>query len=199
LPALLHLLKHRCITLIDPSTWDDTNDSHYLLKYKEKRALKSVLALCMTEAEEAYHHWRIFSHGTAGVCIDFHRAELISTLESVAGVTVRPVEYRKIRVDGKRVAAPKIAELPFLKRQGFSAEREIRAIYESTHKKVECLDIKMELSTIRRITLSPWLNKRLKRATMEAIHAIPGCSGLDVRRSTLVGNAEWKKLGGEAV
>ncbi len=47
LPALLHLLKHRKITLLDPSTWDDTNDSYYLLKYKERKGLKTVLALCL--------------------------------------------------------------------------------------------------------------------------------------------------------
>jgi hypothetical protein len=42
------------------------------------------------------------------------------------------------------------------------------------------------------------LNNRLKAATMGAILAVPGCAGLDVRRSTLVGNAEWKKLGDKA-
>lgn len=199
LPALLHLLQHRCITLLDPSTWDDTNDSYYLLKYKEKRNLKSVLALCMTEAEETYHHWRVFSHGTTGVCIDFHRAELISTLENEAGVTVRPVEYRNIRVDGRQVAAPRIEDLPFLKRKGFVAEREIRAVYESACEEREYKEIKLELSLIRRITLSPWLNKQLTTATKETITDIPGCFDLDVRRSTLVGNAEWKKLGDKAV
>jgi hypothetical protein len=78
LPALLHMLKHCCITLLDPTTWDDTNDSYYLLKYKEKRKLETVLALCLTQADETYYHWRVFSHGPAGVCIDFHRADLIT-------------------------------------------------------------------------------------------------------------------------
>ena len=193
------MLKHCCVTLLDPATWDDTNDSYYLLKYREKRNLKSVLALCLTEAEETYHHWRVFSHGTAGVCIDFHRADLISTLESEPGITVHPVQYRKVRVDGRQVSPPSVQELPFLKRQGFIAEQEIRAVYESSTKITKFLDIKFDPALIRRITLSPWLNQRLKRPIMEAIHAIPGCAGLDVRRSTLVGNAEWKKLGDEAV
>src|ERR1019366_8326517 len=169
LPALLHMLKHRCIALLDPTTWDDTNDSYYLLKYKEKRKLEAVLALCLTQADETYHHWRIFSHGPAGVCIDFHRAELIAALEGEAGVTVKPVEYLKVRVDRRQVPAPKISELPFLKRQGFFAEEEVRAVYESASKAVKFLDVKIELSSIRRITLSPWLNLRLKPATMEAI------------------------------
>jgi hypothetical protein len=198
LPALLHLLKHRRITLLDPATWDDTNDSYYLLKYKEKRKLKSVLALCLTQAAETYHHWRVFSHGPSGVCIDFHKAELIAALESETGVSVRPVDYRKMRIDQKQVAPPKVSELPFLKRHGFVAEDEVRAVYESSIKTIKFLDISIDLRSVRRITLSPWLNQRLKPPVMDAIRAIPGCSDLDVRRSTLVGNTEWKKLGDKA-
>ena len=47
LPALLYLLKHRKITLLDPATWDDTNDSYYLLKYKEKKNLKGTSKNCL--------------------------------------------------------------------------------------------------------------------------------------------------------
>jgi hypothetical protein len=47
---------------------------------------------------------------------------------------------------------------------------------------------------ILRITLSPWIHDRIKAATKDAIYAILGCKNLDIRRSTLIGNAEWKKL-----
>ncbi len=198
LPALLHSLKHQTITLLDPSTWDDTNDSYYLLKYKEKRKMKSVLALCMTTAAETYHHWRIFSHGPAGVCIDFHRDRLIDTLTATPGVSVRPVEYRLVRIDGKSAPPPRLDQLPFLKRQGFVAESELRAVYESDSRQLRFLDVAINLDLIRRITLSPWLQPRLKPATMDAIRSIPGCSFIDVRRSTLVGNSEWKKLADKA-
>lgn len=198
LPALLHLLKNRSITLLDPSSWDDTNDSYYLLKYKEKLELKTVLALCLTEAAETYHHWRIFSHGTAGVCIDFHRENLIAALENESGVVVKPVKYRKVRIDGKQAPAPRIEELPFIKRQGFIAEQEVRAVFESKTRTVKFLDIKFELSIIRRITLSPWLHKSLTQATKEAIQSNKDCRDLAVRRSTLVGNDEWKRLGDNA-
>ena len=59
LPALLYLLRTRSITLLDPSSWDDKNDSYYLEKYKEKKSLQTVLALCLSTAEETYHHWRV--------------------------------------------------------------------------------------------------------------------------------------------
>jgi hypothetical protein len=116
---LLYVLKHRQITLLDPATWDDTNDSYYLLKYKEKKHLKTVLALCLTKAEETYHHWKIFSHGSAGVCINFHRAKLTQALRSQPGVTVRHVKYRKVREARKRIKPPKLYDLPFLKRLAF--------------------------------------------------------------------------------
>jgi hypothetical protein len=49
LTALIYLLRKRKLTLLDPSSWDDSNDSHYLTLYKEKRKLKSVLALCFMQ------------------------------------------------------------------------------------------------------------------------------------------------------
>jgi hypothetical protein len=180
LPALLYVLKHRQITLLDRATWDDTNDSYYLLKYKEKK------------------HLKIFSHGSAGVCINFHRAKLTQALRSQPGVTVRDVKYRKVREARKRIEPPKLDDLPFLKRLAFVAEEEVRAVYESSDKALRFLDIPIDLSMILRITLSPWIHDRIKAATKDAIYAIPGCKNLDIRRSTLIGNAEWKELGDDA-
>jgi hypothetical protein len=56
---LLYLLHSQSITLLDPASWDDTNDSYFLLKYKLKKNLQSVLALCLTQTDETYHHWHI--------------------------------------------------------------------------------------------------------------------------------------------
>ena len=69
LTALIYLLHKRKITLLDPASWDDKNDSHYLTQYKEKRKLKSVLALCLMQSDERYHHWSVFTPGPSGVCI----------------------------------------------------------------------------------------------------------------------------------
>jgi hypothetical protein len=35
LTALIYLLRKRKLTLLDPSSWDDSNDSYYLTLYKE--------------------------------------------------------------------------------------------------------------------------------------------------------------------
>ena len=181
LPALFYLLQHRKITLLDPASWDDTNDSYYLLRYKEKKGLASVLALCLTESEETYHHWRIFSHGSAGVCISFHREHLCAALRLQPGVTVRDVKYRKIRIRGKQISPPAIGDLPFVKRAAFDAEREVRVVYESTAKDAGFLDIRIELPCVLRITLSPWIHPRLKDSVVKAIKSIPDCDNIDVR------------------
>lgn len=80
LPGLIYLLQGRCITLVDPLTWDDQNDSYFLRLYKEHRKLACVLALCFTRSTETYHHWRVFAGGSSGVCISFHRGELLGAV-----------------------------------------------------------------------------------------------------------------------
>jgi hypothetical protein len=198
LPALLYLLQHRKITLLDPASWDDKNDSYYLQRYKEKKDLKTVLALCLTSADETYHHWRIFSHGASGVCITFDRRLLTQAIEKEQGASIRDVVYRKMRVDGRQIPPPQIAELPFVKRAAFDAEEEVRVLYESSTKVKPFLDIPIELAAVLRVTLSPWIHPRLKTPIINAVKSVEGCAQLTVRRSSLVGNAEWKKLGDKA-
>lgn len=199
LPGLFYLLSSNKITLLDPSSWDDKNDSHYLLQYKKKKELGTVLALCLTSTEETYHHWRIFSHGSSGVCISFHRDRLVSAVKNQAGTSIQDIVYRKIRIGRQQIPAPTISELPFVKRAAFDAEKEVRILYESQATNKSFLDIPIDISCVLRITLSPWIHPRLKETTMNAIKSIPGCNSIDVRRSTLIGNAEWKKLGEQAI
>jgi len=61
LPALIYLLTERKLTVLDPQSWDDSNDSHYLALYRERKSLKSVLELTrfrghpMVGAERSVH------------------------------------------------------------------------------------------------------------------------------------------------
>jgi hypothetical protein len=199
LPALLYLLRQQKITLLDPASWDDTNDSYYLLKYKEKKPVKSVLALCMTEAEESYHHWKIFSQGPAGACIRFDKQSLLADFSKISGLTSREVTYLSIKDLRSSIRPIAVEDLPFLKRASFNAEAEYRVIFESSRKSVKYRDISIRLGSILRITLSPWLNQRLSDSVKKTIRAIPGCEDLEVVRSTMVGNREWKRSGDEAI
>ncbi len=93
LPGLIYVLRERKITLLDPQSCDDSNDSHYLTLYKQKKRLGSVLALCFTQASETYHRWRVFANGASGVCITFNRTALEAGPRPGGGSGVdRPVD-----------------------------------------------------------------------------------------------------------
>ena len=193
LPALIYLLTERKLTLLDPRSWDDSNDSHYLELYREKKILKSVLVACFTQADETYHHWRVFAPGSGGVCVKFIRSTLIKAVKKQADLRTGPVAYLKLaelRGEGVRVR-----NLPFLKRYAFEHENEFRIIYESRAKRLSKLDIDIPLSSIDRITLSPWIHPDLSDHVKTTVRSIDGCSGLSIVRSTLISNEEWKRLG----
>lgn len=193
LPALLRLLTDRQLTLLDPKTWDDRNDSFFMSLYKERKRLKTVLGICFSQSPETYHHWRVFSNGSAGVCIVFNRDPLLAALTKVAGVSTDAMTYLTLK---KAKEMPlQIDRLPFLKRYGFKPENEFRAIFTSTNKELQAIDIPITLDTVRSISLSPWMHASLSKATTAAIRKIDGCERLKISRSTLVSNEQWKALG----
>ncbi len=195
LPSLIHILTTRKLTLLDPASWDDKNDSFFLFTYKEKRGLKTVLALCFTTASETYHHWRVFSEGPSGVCIHFKSTSLEEALRKEK-VQFKEVTY--LKVDELRKSKPKVAQLPFIKRYPFRAEEEFRALWESKTDQYNFLEVSVNLSSIARITLSPWLHPNLRKNTIEAIKRIPDCKSIPIWRSTLTGNSDWQGYGKEA-
>ncbi len=196
LTALIHLLHEQKITLLDPATWDDKNDSHFLSVYREKCNLKSVLALCFSETRETYHHWRVFANGSSGVCIKFDRARLIKALKKQTDLRMRRVKY--LTLDEIKGMTLSVTDLPFLKRYAFEDECEFRVMYESDSKKLRKLDIAIPLSSIDKITLSPWIHPDFSSHLKRVLRGIDGCKTLDIARSTLIGNERWKSLGEEA-
>ena len=196
LPSLIHLLAHRELTLLDPRSWEDKNDAYFLQQYREKRGLKSVLALCFTQSGETYHHWRVFAPGSAGVCIRFHAAALEPSIRAVPGLKCNAVEYLTLTALRKSpVAATK---LPFLKRAAFQPENEVRLLWESRAEARATLPVPIDLAAISRVTLSPWLHPSLADEVKRVLKSLPGCGKLKIYRSTLVGNAEWMSHGAAA-
>lgn len=196
LPTLIYLLSNRTITLRDPQSWDDSNDFHFISVYKEKKELKSVLALCFTQAAETYHHWRAFAGNSSGICIEFKRAELLNSLEKKKkhkkGIVIRKVEYLTLpQIREKKL---NIDDLPFIKRWGFKDEKEFRIIYESKTEELAALDIPIPLFCISKIFLSPWVHNSLDPKVKRVLRSINGCSDIGVARSTLIGNEEWKDI-----
>jgi hypothetical protein len=192
LPALLHYLRTGCITLLDPGTWDDRNDSHYLSVYKEKKRLQAVLALCFSEASETYHHWSVFSRGPAGVCIIFDRETLFGTLNKFQGIRRARVKY--LSIGRAKARELRTSELPFLKRAAYKPESEYRVIYESETESLASLQIQVPVSCIRSVSLSPWLHTNLSETTVATVRSLPGCENVKISRSTLISNEQWKAL-----
>ncbi|MGB9456936.1 MAG: DUF2971 domain-containing protein [Bryobacteraceae bacterium] len=192
-PSLIYLLSERKITLLDPQSWDDHNDAHYITLYRRRKNLESVLALCFTQASERYHHWRVFANGSTGVCIHFRRSELLKAVGARQGLRGDAVVYRKLNEIRKKPIATE--DLPFLKRYPFQDEDEFRLIYESKDEELSKLDIPVPLSCIDRVTLSPWLHHDLLSAVRQLLQKIEGCAKLRITRSTLINNEEWKRLG----
>ena len=117
LPAAIDLLMNKRVTLLDPMSWDDQNDSYYLSVYKEKMQLGSLLTLCFTQEAETYHQWRIFSGHTGGVCIVFKRDELLADVSNENGIRYQSVEYYML--NKIKQTAPTAQSLPFIKRNAF--------------------------------------------------------------------------------
>jgi hypothetical protein len=191
IPALIHLLSSKEITLLDPKAWDDRNDSYFMSIYKNRKRFSTVLALCFSQSPETYHHWRVFSSGPSGVCVVFDRKGLLQDLGRQEGVHSGSVKYLTLQKAKKRTF--KVDELPFLKRYGFKPENEYRAIYTSKTKAETSLGIPLRLTSIRSISLSPWMNVALSSSTVTAIRAIDGCKKLRISRSTLISNDQWKR------
>jgi hypothetical protein len=197
LAATIHMLRSRTITLLNPGTWDDRNDAYFMAEYKRRRNLKTLLALCFANCDETYHHWRVFSHGPAGVRVEFDRTRLLEAFEDDENVTGRTVNYKRLTQldDGARI---QVKDLPFLKRKPFRDESEFRIIYENADSVFMTKDFAIDLGSIRRITLSPWIVKSQSSSVIANLRQIQGCKNLKIYRSTLVDNERWQSLASNA-
>jgi hypothetical protein len=68
-----------------------------MAEYKRLRQAKTVLALCFAETTATYHHWRVFSHGADGVCIEFDKDRLLKVWSGDQSVQTRAVAYKEIQ------------------------------------------------------------------------------------------------------
>lgn len=192
LPALIRLLQTKSLTLLDPNTWDDSNDTFYISEYKRRKKFKSVLALCLSGAEESYHYWKVFAGHPSGVCVKLRQGVLLKTLRAIPGVTTGVLDYRPMTAARKKALS--LDEFPFVKRHAYVDEKEVRVLWESASESRTSLEIPIPSSCIGRITLSPWLPTSLATATKSLLRSIDGCSHLEVVRSTIIASEEWKNI-----
>ena len=139
LPSAIYLLKKRCITLLDPQSWDDRDDAYDMERFRETENLKTLLALCLSESTDRYHHWRVFSYGMDGVCILFDKNKIVETLGARHEVRKVDIDETNDLMIGRSVAYMKLQDVEdtnldpvkrlFTKRIPFMDEKEYRFIY----------------------------------------------------------------------
>jgi hypothetical protein len=198
LPSLLLMLQSKSITLLSPSTWDDRNDRHFMNEYRHRKKLETVLALCFTSGDETYHHWRVFTDGSDGVCITFDRDKLVESLKKYRRIKCRSVSYKK--VPEIRKLNPKVSDLPFLKRYPYSDEREFRLVYTDVRNELDAKSFAIPLSCIKRVTLNPWLPEPLVEVVKRTICSVDAsCEKIKVYQTSLLENKEWKRAADRSV
>lgn len=190
LPYVIDYLYTGKLALLDPATWDDRNDSFYIEEYARQSGAKSVYALCLADCAETYHHWRVFSYGSGGACIQFKREAFLAAISKVNDLRSERVNYKTI--EHLYEQPPSLNELPFLKRYAFQHEGEFRLFYSSKTKDSPIHRIPVPLSCIDRVILSPWLPKPVTNRIKKTLNSIPGRSKVRICRSTLIENEEWK-------
>jgi hypothetical protein len=192
LPFLLDILYKKRLTFLNPKSWEDKNDSFYIELYKECQQLKSVLVLCFAEAKESYHHWKIYSGNSSGVCIEFKKEILLQNLIS-HGIKSDYVIYRTFTQFKRK--QPDVSQLPFIKRYAFLDEHEFRAIYEDMNNVCDMKEFQIDMYSIEKIIFNPWIPESVFVSLRDVIRKIDGCEDLKVIRTTLTDNEKWKNLG----
>ena len=189
LASALDMLQRRSITLLRPSTWDDKNDQLMMRTYQRKKKLATLLALCLTSKGETYHHWKVFTDRSNGVCISFYRKEFSDAMKA-AGAKVRTMDY--LTLDELAREDFRIDELPFLKRLAFKDEGEVRVIYQNAEPEPELKKVEFDLSIISRITLSPWMPPPVADSVKRTIKLLTKGADIELSHSQLVNTSGWR-------
>lgn len=191
LASLLDMLRRKTVTLLRPDTWDDRNDRLMMETYARSLELKTLLALCLTSRGETYHHWKVFTDKSNGVCIHFRRDKFIETMRA-AGAKVEKVEYLKLQ---ELVSDDHpIETLPFLKRFGFGDEGEYRVVYENESAEDRLKQVQIDLDIIERVSLSPWMPKPIFESVRTIIEAQRQGATFRVEHSSLIDNRRWREF-----
>lgn len=188
LPVLLDLLQRKKLVLLDPDKWDDRNDAEILLEYKRRMGLGKLFALCFSHGDETVHHWKTFSDGSSGCCIEFDARKLGCIFERTRNLRYGKVEYRKLsEVEREPIRTERI---PFVKRWPYRCEDEFRIIWEGEHEG-DCFEIDIPIDSINRITISQRMPQRIFDSIKE--YLMDGFADPESRisRSTLYQNKRW--------
>jgi hypothetical protein len=197
IPFLMDMLIRKHLTLLNPASWEDKNDTIPMDLYKKKKKKESIYALCMTNKRETIHHWNSFASGSSGCCVEFDHNKLIGEIEkfkreknSANNISCEKVKYKQIK-DLQDIGTSGIEDLPFLKRYPFHPEQEFRIVMLSNDEQKETFDIPISLDVINKITIAYKMPESVFKSVKKCIEKIaPDFKG-EINRSTLLKNDEW--------
>jgi len=155
------------------------------------------LALCFADALETYHHWKIYSGNSSGVCVEFNKDHLLAKTRANEGFTSKPIAYKTIsELRSNQIG---INDLPFVKRFAFKDEKEFRIIYESYEEEIKIKHISIQSDDIDCIIINPWVDKAVYKSIKSILMDIDGFKTVRVIKSTVVENDVWKTMGMRAI
>ena len=191
LPFLMDMLQRKYLTLLNPDSWDDKNDTVTLKRYLKEKNKKSIYVLCLTDKRETIHHWNAFANDTSGCCIEFDSQKLLNTITNNDSVVKHgKVEY--IRLNKLSPVKNSIEKLPFFKRDPFQAENEYRIIVVCDEEQKLTLDIPIELDVIKKITISKKLPDSVFESVKQVLETIDSTLKGKINHSTLFDNPKWR-------
>lgn len=187
LPVLLDLLERKKLVLLDPETWEDKNDVEVIKEYKKKAGIRKLFALCFTHENETIHHWKTYSHGSSGCCIEFNAAKIFDILSSHKNIRHNAVIYKKLQ-DVEYNPIP-IVNMPFVKRWPYRCEQEYRIIWEGKTT-ANNYEIDIPLNTINKITISQNMPDQIFKTIKNYLSFYKNPEAR-ISRSTIYENRSW--------
>jgi hypothetical protein len=192
LPVLLDILQTKQLTLLNPKLWDDKNDSEAVFEYKKRKGVKGIFVGCFSYGDETVHHWKTFSHGSSGCCIQFNTNRLLSIIDKIPGARYGKVLYSKLSDIESGRKTIKLDKIPFTKRWPYRCEEEYRVIIESDLED-SFYKIGIPLNVISRITFSQQMPKEVFENIKRHLTNLNDDPERKINRSTLYENQRWIK------
>ena len=137
---------------------------------------------------------RVFTQGMEGICLEFERSLLESNLYAIPSIEMRKVDYLKVS-DLEGLSPADAHRLPYVKREGFSDEREWRIVLTCDETALMAQSAPITLRSINRILLNPWMPPALADNLRGIIRNIPGCGSIKIEASRLTNSERWKSAG----
>jgi hypothetical protein len=146
--------------------------------------------LCLSYGDETIHHWKTYSNGTSGCLIEFDATKLFGMLNQIPNLIHRKVVYKKLSEIETKNSIIDVDEIPFLKRWPYRCEEEYRIIVTS-EKEEKFFDIDIDLSIIKKITISQQMPDQIYDTIKDYLKGLRGDPSSRINRSTLYSNYKW--------